>query len=155
MLGRRSLILNWLPVVAWMALIFYLSTDALSSQRTSRIIGPILRWLKPDISDEAVRQVQFAARKTAHVGNYAILSVLLWRARPRRGTQWDWKVAGWALALSVLYAISDEWHQSFVPSRGASAADVLIDTAGAAIGLAFLWAIRTMISRRKARETQL
>jgi VanZ family protein len=41
--------------------------------------------------------------------------------------------------LAVLYAASDEWHQSFVPGRHPPPSDVLIDTAGATAGLLLLW----------------
>jgi hypothetical protein len=41
-----------------------------------------------------------------------------------------------ALLLSILYAISDEWHQSYVPGRSATIQDTLVDTAGACLGWA-------------------
>lgn len=46
-----------------------------------------------------------------------------------------------AWGLSVMYAVSDEWHQTFVPTRVGTPWDVLIDAAGAALGLALagLW----------------
>ena len=60
---------------------------------------------------------------------------------PRRATPpWRWSKAGLVLALVALYAASDEIHQAFVPSREASAWDVLLDTTGAAFGLLCLWA---------------
>ena len=125
-----------------MALIFGASTDLMSSSRTSRFIGPVLRWAFPAISDPAIRQVQFAVRKAAHVAEYAILALLLYRAvrrtRERPPAIWCRHCAGWAFAIAVLYAASDEWHQSFVPSRDGSIHDVIIDGAGAALGLA-LW----------------
>ena len=48
----------WLPVCAMMVAIFIASTELGSSHRTSRIIGPLLRWLKPDIADETVAKIQ-------------------------------------------------------------------------------------------------
>ena len=52
-----------------------------------------------------------------------------------------WRIAGAALVVAALYAASDEYHQSFVPSRGASVEDVCIDTCGASvgIGIVLLW----------------
>ena len=135
----RLLLTSWLPVLVWMAVIFSASSDSQSSRRTSRLIGPLLRWLLPGIADETVNRVQFIVRKGAHVTEFAVLAALLWRAcratardesRPWRGRE-----AAFALGLATLYAASDEIHQSFVPAREARAADVLWDTGGAALGL--------------------
>jgi VanZ family protein len=132
-------------MLVWMAVIFAGSTDLMSSRRTSRIIGPILRWFKPDITDETIRQVQLVARKTAHCAEYAILALLVWRAvrKPTRndGRPWSWREAGLAVSVAAAYAVTDELHQSFVASRDASVGDALIDTAGAAMGMLILWSL--------------
>jgi VanZ family protein len=138
---RRRIAISsaWLPVLVWMLVIFTGSTNAGSVVNTSRFIAPVLKWLKPDISDTAVGTIILAIRKTAHVAEYAILAALLWRAlrSHERGESrlWRWRQAGLALLLSVLYAASDEFHQSFVKSREASVRDVALDTAGASLGL--------------------
>jgi VanZ family protein len=135
----RRFLRYWLPVVLWMSLIFGMSTNAGAPNNTSRIIGPIVRWLVPGISDEALGRVVFTVRKTSHVAEYAVLALLCWRARrkPMRGDArpWNWAEAAFAFAFAVAFAASDEWHQSFVPSRQASAWDVLLDAGGAALGL--------------------
>ena len=84
-------------------------------------------------------------RKGAHLCEYAILGLLVWRAL-RHGTaeergRWRWRWAGWAVLWVLLYAASDEVHQVFVPSRQGSVGDVLLDTTGAVIALTGLWAI--------------
>jgi VanZ family protein len=137
-----------------MALIFSASSDKMSGQRSSRIIGPLVRWLIPNISKEALDRVVHTVRKIAHVTEYAILAVLLWRAlrtlqplgvgravpsAPAFPRPWRWPVAIGAFALAALYAITDEFHQSFVPSRQGQVFDVLLDSFGAAIGLLALW----------------
>ena len=133
----------WLPVLIWMAVIFCGSSDPASFQRSSRIIEPFLRWLLPNISAASVHAVVVAVRKTAHLTEYALLTLLLWRALASRLNQelraWRWTEATWALVLVILYAASDEFHQSFVPSRDASVRDVLIDTLGGLLALIFLW----------------
>jgi VanZ family protein len=97
----------WLPVVLWAALIFALSSvPSLSSG-----LGG---W-------------DYFLRKCAHVTEYAVLAFLLARAIGRELP---------ALAAGVLYAISDEVHQSFVRGRHASPIDVAIDSVGLLIGLA-------------------
>jgi VanZ family protein len=151
----KSFLKYWLPVFVWLALIFIGSTDLLAAAQTSRIIGPLLRWLKPDISPEAAAQVQFFMRKAAHLTEYAVLATLLWRAL-RLDTRLQWKMS--ILALSILsacavFAASDEFHQSFVASRTASPLDVLIDIAGALTALAFCWMFATRDANRKSKMT--
>ena len=141
--GKGLFFKYWLPVVLWMGLIFGGSTSLLSSQRTSRIIGPLLRWLNPNVSEETIRRVQAVVRKGGHVAEYSMLAALLWRARrkPFRNDPrpWSWREATLVVFYSGLYAATDEFHQWFVPSRGASVWDALLDTLAAAAGLVLLW----------------
>ncbi len=65
-------------------------------------------------------------RKAAHMTEYAILAALLRRAAASYG---------WAFALAVAYAASDEFHQTFVRGRHGSPVDVGIDAIGVALGL--------------------
>jgi VanZ family protein len=126
-----------------MCCIFAGSTGTLSSQNTSRFIGPFLRWLIPNISESAIHDVQTVVRKCGHLSEYALLAGLFWIGcrQPRRKDPrpWSWRPAALALGLAFLYAVTDEFHQRFVPSRYASPVDVLIDTAGAAFGLILIW----------------
>ena len=149
--NARPFIKYWLPVLIWMVVVFTASSDAHSYDRSSRIIGPLLRWLFPHISANTVDWVVFIARKCAHVAEYAILALLLWRAlrRPQRGQRrpWKWQEAGAALLLVAAYAVTDEFHQIFVPTRTPAVHDVIIDTLGGAAGLFALW----LIGRRQKR----
>ena len=144
-LKTRSFLRYWLPVLVWMCVIFSASSDQMSFQHSSRIIGPFLHWLFPHLSDETIHSAVVTVRKCAHLTEYAALALLLWRAL-RKPAQpgpapWQWSKAGLVLALVALYAASDEFHQAFVPSRQASVWDVLLDTTGAAIALLCLWAV--------------
>jgi VanZ family protein len=114
----------WLPPLAWMGMIFYLSAQ-------STLPGPPQPWLDTLL------------KKSAHFGVYAGLAFWWWRAL--RGTQGTFPrrlssgtVLALAFILTVLYAVSDEFHQSFTPSRHPSPWDVLIDAAGAATALGLL-----------------
>ena len=137
----------WLPVIVWGMLMFVGSTDLLSGEQTSRLITPFLLWLSPHMSYRTIEMVHILIRKMGHIIEYAVLAVLLWRAF-RRGTQWHVNLSILFMIVSVacsLFAISDEWHQSFVPSRTPSGRDVLIDIGGALIGIG----IYSAFTRRK------
>ncbi len=129
----------WMPVLIWLALIYVGSTDLMSAEHTSRFLGPFLRWLKPDITADAIAKVQLFVRKVAHLAEYAILAALLWRA-VYSGTNLKIKMSTLFVIVwlvSTLIAVSDEFHQSFVTSRTGSIGDVRIDTIGAIFGLMF------------------
>ena len=120
-----------------MLLIFSVSTDLGSTEHSSRFIGPFLRWFNPAISDETIGHVQLFVRKCAHVVEYAILAILVWRAlaaslSPVKCYRRDFLLT---MVIGFLYAVSDEVHQAFVPSRTGSPWDVLIDTFGLMLGL--------------------
>jgi VanZ family protein len=117
-----------------MVFIFIGSTDLFSAEHTSRFIGPFLRWFAPDVSDATVGSVQLVVRKCAHLTEYAILAVLLFRALRQRREQML-PAAITAFLIAAIYATLDEFHQSFVASRTASAWDVTIDCLGAFVGL--------------------
>ena len=128
-----------------MAVIFIGSTDLGSSQRTSRIIGPILRWFKPDVSDATVHAVQAVVRKGAHVTVYAVLAILAWRAlrvaKNEGWKRWKWNEAWLILAFCACYAVTDEVHQAFVSTRQGHPLDVLLDSFGALCGLLLIWGV--------------
>jgi VanZ family protein len=115
---------EWIPVIVWGALIFALSTSAFSAENTSRIIDPILRFVIPGISAASVDVSHMLVRKAAHFTEYGILFWLLVRGPMARRPYL-------ALMLCVVYALTDEGHQTFVPGRTASLYDVALDSTGA------------------------
>lgn len=143
---------NWLPALLWMGVIFFMSTDTGSATHTSRFLGPLLHWLKPDITRAEFETVQFFVRKAGHLTEYALLAILLARALLASGPVGLRRpvVAVLVLGIAVMYAASDEWHQSFVPSRTASAGDVAIDAVGALLGLGLFFAWRKFRRGRAA-----
>ena len=104
--GRIDL---WLPPLALMALIFYLSAQ-------------------PDLTS-GLGLIDTIGRKIAHAAEYALLCFLWWRAFRERAP--SGRAALLAFALSVAYAATDEWHQSFVEGRNGTPLDVGIDAVGA------------------------
>lgn len=100
----------WVPVFSWCWLIFYLS--GIPNLNTG--------W---GVWDTILR-------KAAHITEYFILTVLLYRAFKGSFNFSSFYLSLWTFSLSFLYAVSDEIHQTFVPTRDPSAKDVFIDTIG-------------------------
>jgi VanZ family protein len=141
----RRFVKYWMPAILWMALIFVGSTDILSAEHTSRFLVPFLRWINPQISCATLNLIQIIIRKLGHLTEYAILAALLWRALiggTRLRSKMSMLFAAVAVACAV-FAASDEFHQSFIPSRTPSIHDVMIDICGALIGLAICVAVAT------------
>jgi VanZ family protein len=129
----------WLLVVVWAGLISTFSTDTFSKDHTARVFLPILQWLLPRASAETIDFLHFLIRKGAHLFEYFIFSVLLFRALRAPAEGWNARWAAIALFLAAVFAASDEFHQTFVPSRGPSIWDVLLDTTAAAAAQLVLW----------------
>jgi VanZ family protein len=81
-------------------------------------------------------------RKIVHFGTYALLAYLWWRGLAPATA----RALPIAAAISLLYAASDEWHQSFVAGRHGTPVDVLIDGAGIALAC---WLIATRLPTRR------
>lgn len=90
----------------------------------------------------------------AHLGLYSVLSALTYWAFHGAGRLSRPALWGAVLAFTVLYGISDEVHQSFVPGRSATAADVMIDAVGGVAGLVFADGLLRFIHRRRARQSR-
>ena len=136
-LARR--LFYWLPPFLWMGAIFWFSTDTFSAGNTGSILEPLLRWLFPQITHAQINLVHFLIRKAGHFTVYAVLALLLMRAF-RSGSAVNWRLR-WALAACLiisLYALSDEYHQAFTRTRGASVYDSFIDMAGGFSTIGFL-----------------
>jgi VanZ family protein len=142
----------WWPVVVWAALIFSASTDQFSGEHTSRFFIPFLHWLFPSAASDTLEAVHLLFRKSAHVGEYFLFSLLLVRGirGARRGWRMEWALA--AIALAAGWAALDELHQAFVPSRGPSMIDVLIDTSGAILGQVVFAVAVFLHARRTGRS---
>ena len=123
-----------------MAFISFASTGNFSAGNTSRIIGPLVLWLFPETSPETMVAIHAVTRKIAHLTEYAVLGLLAARAfrgSAREGLRCRWFLV--SLVVVVVYALVDEYHQTFVPSRTGSIYDSLIDMTG---GLAALIVLR-------------
>ncbi len=132
------LILSWGAIFLWMSLIFYLShqpaaqSDQLSIGITELILQKIRKILP--IIELDIEVFNHIVRKNAHFFAYLILGVLVINGLNRSGMSGHKQIM-LSTIICILYAISDEVHQSFVPGRGPGVMDVLIDSAGAIVGI--------------------
>ncbi len=120
--GDSSRRFRWLPVAIWMGAIYFVS-----SQSTAPLPG--IDWL-----DELIRIV-------GHFVQYAVLGFLVARA-VMRGSEWSAKRVAFVLIWCAVYAVSDEWHQRFVPGRSSDVKDWLVDSVGALAGYAMCFRVR-------------
>jgi VanZ family protein len=100
-------IIRFLPSIIWMAFIFYLS-----SRQTTGIGGNSYWW-------------RFIILKFFHIIEYGVLAIVLFIATSKYN---------YSLFIGVLYAISDEFHQSIVPGRTATLRDIFFDISGIFLG---------------------
>ena len=145
-----ALLRAWWPALVWSSLIYCASTDALSSSHTSRFIVPALHWLFPSMSLDAIDFVHHLIRKAAHFVEYFIFFLLVYRGvrAGRKGFHWSWALTAWAVA--AIYSLSDEFHQTFIPSRGASVRDSLLDSVAAFVALLAIFFVYRYYRRARA-----
>lgn len=89
---------------------------------------------QPDLSS-GLGTIDLIGRKFVHAAEFGLLAFLWWRALRGRGRG----AILAALAIAVAYAVTDEWHQSFVSGRDGNPLDVAIDSAGAALAALAIW----------------
>jgi VanZ family protein len=146
--------LSWTTVMLWMALIFYLSHQpATESNELSRGITEAIVKKVEKIAPNAefdIRSFNHIIRKNAHFFAYLVLGILVINALRRSGVS-GYRGMRLALLICVLYAISDEVHQLFVPGRGAKVKDVLIDSAGASVGIGVYLVIGKLVRIKDTR----
>ena len=121
-----AIFVAWLLVAVWAGVIFALSAT-------------------PHLRIAQAADLDFILRKSGHMAAFGILAVLIWRALAFSAVR---RAMVWSLLLTVAYAATDEFHQSFTAGRNASPVDVSIDSAGALIALVALAVWLHMRARR-------
>lgn len=124
---------RWLPPIAWMGVIYFLSTDHLSMP------GVRQGW------------TGFLGAKATHAAEYAVLALLWYRAVSGHLVSWSRRGAIWAFLVTAAYAVLDELHQSLTLHRSGNAGDVTLDWAGA---LAALGTVRALAPTRGGSEPE-
>jgi VanZ family protein len=132
---------RWLPVLLWIVVIFCFSTDSFSSAETSRVIVPTLKFVFPFLTPTQLETGHIVCRKAGHILEYFVLGVLVWRAWSPVETG-SMRPALFMTALILTVALSDEFHQLFVPSRVSAWTDVGYDVIGGMLALLLMTRFR-------------
>jgi len=145
-LNKRQIIfyISVILVISWMSLIFHLSSQPasesndLSNQVTEFIVETIEKVAPEIASNWDLNELNHFIRKNAHFFSYFILGLLVMNALYQKG----YRKFVLSLMICILYSISDEIHQTFVPGRGGNIIDVLIDSIGSLIGIGLYLKVR-------------
>ncbi len=134
-------VVPWIFVALWMAFIFNMShkpapvSNEISTGITEKIIE-VVEKVVPDAKAKIdAGRWNHVVRKNAHFFSYAVLGMLVANGLRKNGVKGPDGLAP-ALIICILYAITDEIHQVFIPGRGGQLKDVMIDGTGAILGIA-------------------
>lgn len=153
-------IILWILLLTLMSVIFYFSNqEAVKSSKTSsKTIRFIMKIVMPDYETtpedelaEIETSVTKLVRKLAHFSIYGGLGFLSLLTFGRYNLS-KRKLYTVSAVFCLLYAVSDEFHQYFVPGRSCEALDILIDFSGAVCGMVFLTLVYIIIYNIKKRS---
>lgn len=149
---NKRLIMAWIMMIGWMALIFYMSHQPGDvSSKQSGLVLKIFEILGLNLSDKFGELASFIVRKAAHFTEYFIL---YWLISNVLGFYYNTKeMLIYGLIATILYAISDEIHQYFIPARAMAFKDVLIDSSGAILSMLIKsWNERIKIKKKNIQK---
>ena len=140
---KKLIVEYWTPLLIWLAAMFFFGTDFMSSGETSRFIVPVLTFIFPALSPGEISLWHGVVRKFAHIAEYFILAMLLYRSlKFENRDPVDARLR--TIVFVVLVALTDELHQGFTASRTSSLVDMGYDGLG---GVWALWLITTYEGR--------
>lgn len=123
-----KLVKYWPPVFVWAFVIFSFSA-------------------RPTMTTTEVFWQDFVVKKTAHIAEYGIFAVLLYRALRSEGID-KIKAGMWVIVIAAIYGLTDEFHQSFTPGRGPTVRDAVFDTIGATTAIIVIWKLLPKAPKR-------
>ncbi|WP_330112124.1 VanZ family protein (plasmid) [Cetobacterium somerae] len=121
---RREKVFRVLSIIVMLFIFWFSHQDAKESARQST-------YVKKQMNKVISKGVKFNIRKNAHFFIYMVLGMSLLLSRENAGKREILEIVGFV----ILYSISDEYHQSFMPGRAASFRDVCIDILGGISGI--------------------
>jgi VanZ family protein len=133
---RRIALLWWATCIAWAALIFYLSTQTFGPNLSRPLLAWVLDVLQLRVSRGTFGYLHALVRGSAHLTEYAIFALLLYGLPVEKHREhWRPRWAMFCVLVAAVYALTDEFHQLFVPGRHASLLDCGLDAVGAALAM--------------------
>jgi VanZ family protein len=121
--------------VGWALVIFYLSTGRFGPTFTAPLLAGALSLIHVTLPPPSFDVVHLCVRKAAHLAEYAIFAFLLGESSKEPPFPWRRRRLLGCFLILVVYSLTDEYHQSFVPGRTASLTDCGIDSIGGAMGM--------------------
>jgi VanZ family protein len=130
----RRKVVKWLLVITWMVIIFIFSNqNGDQSGHNNKFVIEALKNIGINLDTILGSIDNYLIRKLGHMTEYFILFHLLYNALCDKYNFWKASLA--SIAVVFIYACSDEFHQRFIPGRGPSFKDVMIDTGGGSLAL--------------------
>jgi len=151
---RLLIVRHWIPALVAVLVIALESTVFMSANNTSQWLLPVWERLFGPISPQRWSVVHHYIRKSGHFTGYGLVSLCFFHGfrttlNAVRGLRSLWmRSAVFAIGCTILVASADEFHQAFLPGRGASPWDVALDTCGALVMQLLILAIMPRIHRR-------
>lgn len=148
-------------LLVWMGLIFCLSGQnaAVSSAVSGGLIRTVIKFILPHATPDKVAQLveglQFFVRKGAHFTIYAILGIFSFLSVVTYEKLSLFIRFLISALVSMGYAVSDEYHQTFISGRSGELRDILIDSTGAVCGILFSLAVYSICKHKKRRGPKL
>lgn len=144
---KNKKIISWTLLISWMCFIFFMSHQPGNvSSNQSDLVLKIFSFIGIELNDYFGEIATFIVRKTAHFSEYFILYLLSYNVF--RYYVKNKKYSIYLILFVALYAISDEFHQAFIPGRGPAIRDVLIDISGGV----FAYIIMNLFTRFKFKK---
>lgn len=158
-----------IAAVLWMAFIFFKSGQTYQQQSLRPLLeskisgsyplnhfpqlaftydGQKLSWQDP------IGVIEFFIRKAGHVSEFALLTLLWILALLSKSVQVNMALLT-SFVISVLYAVTDEWHQTFIEGRTGHAIDVVVDSIGALLAVLLVLAVLGIRAAIRRRRTNL
>lgn len=151
-------LLSWVAVFLWMSLIFYLSHQpaAKSSELSNNVTEVIINTIETVAPKAKIEKgdLHHLVRKNAHFLYYLVLGILAISALRINGVR-SYRGILLALLICILYAISDEVHQIFVPGRSGEVRDVIIDSSGAGTGILVYSVVSWVSEKMNGKATRM
>ncbi len=150
-------VIYFILIIIWMSSIFKFSSqngeesEALSDVFTNRVVGTFFKEKEGNELEKIHDSISFIIRKTAHFSFYFLGGLLIFGFLNTFNLRLRNKII-WTIIIGFIYAMSDEFHQSFVSGRWGQFRDVCIDTSGVILATLIRAKINQIVENRKINE---